>query len=359
MGYLASGYAFSVEPDWERVRRLLPKFHVRGYKHKDRPLWMLDAWQTTPGEHYPFTGQPIEFKDLKIEGAKPDSPLATTFERICDLVAASDEYPSYERAFLRVPLAIAAAAKAPTFAFTADDDTLDFAALVDSGSYVSLGCRMESLDMVLDDGVLRVMPFRSDEDEDDDGPASELLRGLARLENVRVGETRTVEGGWLIYHHPTAVWPDEWGNVEELLGFGTFDPFETFAEQFAPVFEANLPKSPPRAPAANTPRVAQAAPRPAPTRDLGMLAAILACFLWPVGLGLVVYHAVRNEGRKAGQAGILCGAGLALMIFGLAPLQIGLGAEASREHEDLIYLSFAVVAAAVAIGLRSWLMRRP
>src|SRR5688572_738827 len=154
MGYLSSGYAFSVEPDWERVRRLLPAFQVRGYKHKDRPLWMLDAWKTAPHvhEHFPFTGQPIEFRDLEIEAAELDAPLAKTFERICDLVADAEDL-SYERAFLRVPLAIAAAAKAPTFAFTADDDTLDFAALVDSGSYVSMGCRMESLDIVLDGRV--------------------------------------------------------------------------------------------------------------------------------------------------------------------------------------------------------------
>jgi hypothetical protein len=354
MGYLSSGYAFSVEPDWERVRRLLPAFHVRGYKHGDRPLWMLDAWKTIAGvqEHYPFTGEPIEFKDLEIEDTKPDPPLATTFERICDLVEASGEYVSYERAFLRVPLAVAAAAQAQTFAFTADDDTLDFAALVDAGSYVRLGCRMESLDMVLDDGVLRVMPLTSDED-DDDGPMSKLLRGLARIENVRLGEPTTVNDGRRIYYHPSTVWPEEWGNAEELLGFGTFDPFETFAEQFEPVFEANLPKD-----RGHTPRVEQAAPSPTPTRDLGMLAAIAACVLWPVGIGLVIYHAARNEGRKLAQAGILCGAGLVLMLGGIAPIQIGLGAAASREYEDLIYAGFAVIAAAVAIGLRSWLVRR-
>lgn len=352
MGYLGSGYAFCAEPDWERVRRLLPSFHVRGYRHKDRPLWMLDAWKSIRGvdEHYPFTGEPIRFEDLEIEGAKPDSALATTFERICDLLAS--EYPPYERPFLRVPIAIAAAANAPTFAFTADDDTLDFAALIVSGSYVRLGCRMEALDLVLDNGVLRVMPLESD----DGGPMSELLRRLARIENVRVDEPTTAVGeNRLIYYHPSTVWPSEWGNAEELLGFGTFDPFETFAEQFTPVFEGNPPKS---APAATTPRVEQVAPRPAATRDLGVLAAIAACFLWPVGIGLVLYHAAKNERRKAAQAAILCGAGVVLIV-GLAPIQIGLGPAASQEYSDLIYTGFAVVAAAVAIALRSWLMRKP
>jgi len=355
MGYLASGYAFSAEPDWERVRRLLPAHHVRGYKHKERPLWMLDAWKSIRGvpEHYPFTGEPIRFQDLEIEGAERDSALATTFERICDLVA----YPPYERAFLRVPLAIAATANAPTFAFTADDDTLDFAALIDADSYVRIGCRMEDLDLVLDDGVLRVMPL--DSGEHDDGSMSELLLDLARIENVRIGEPTTVGGeSSLIYYHPSTVWPREWGNAEELLGFGTFDPFETFTEQFAPVFEANLPKSAPPAPAANTPRVEQAAARTTSTRDLGMLAAIAACFLWPVGIGLAIYHLAKNEGRKASQAAILCGAGFVLIVA-LAPIQIGLGPAASQEYSDLIYTGFAVVAAAVAIALRSWLMRRP
>jgi hypothetical protein len=318
---------------------------------------MLDAWKSIRGvdEHYPFTGEPIRFKDLAIEGAEPDSALATTFERICDLVAA--EYPPYERAFLRVPLAIAAAAAAPTFAFTADDDTLDFAALIESGSYVRMGCRMEELDLVLDDGVLRVTPL--DSDEHDDGRRPELERGLARLENVRVGELTTAAGGNLIYYHPSTVWPAEWGNAEELLGFGTFDPFETFAEQFAPVFEANLPKSAPRAPAADKPRVEQAAPPATPTRDLGMVAAIAACFLWPVGIGLVIYHAARNESRKVAQAGILCAAGIVLMIGGLAPIEIGLGPARAQEYRDLIFTGFAGVAAVVAIGLRAWLMRRP
>jgi hypothetical protein len=320
---------------------------------------MLDAWKTIRGvdEHFPFTGQPIEFKDLAIERAEPDSPLATTFERICDIVAASGEYLPYERALLRVPLAIAAAAKAPTFAFTADDDTLDFAALVESGSYVSMGCRMERLDLVLDGGALRVTPL--DSDEDDDGAMSELLRGLARIEDVRVAEPTTVDGGRLIYHYPSAMWPGEWGNAEELLGFGTFDPFERFAEQFAPVFGANLPKGAPRAPAAKTPRVEHAARSHAPPRDLGVPAAIAACALWPVGIGLLIYHAARNESRKVTQAAILSSAGVGLMIGGLAPIQIGLGAAASRDYGDLIYVGFFLVAAAVAIGLRSWLMRRP
>ncbi len=349
MGYLASGYAFSVEPDWQRVRRLLPGFHVRGYKHRNRALWMLDAWKTIPGvnEHFPFTGAPIEFKDLKLESAEPDVPLATTFEQICDLVEASGQYLGYERALLRVPLAVAAAAKAPTFVFAADDDTLDFAALVEGGSYVKAGCRMEVLDMVLDGGLLRVMPLESDAD-DDDGTMSELLRGLAKIENVSLGEPTRVDGGRRIYHHPTTVWPDEWGSAEELLGFGTFDPFDTFAEQFEPVFEANPPKNGPVGQ-----RAGRVVPRPAPSRDLGVLAAIAACFLWPFGIGLAIYHALRNEGRKAGQAGILRAAGLVLMIGGLTPLQIGLGPAASRDYEDLIYGGFAVVAAAVALGLRS------
>ena len=357
MGYLSSGYAFSAEPDWERVRRLLPAYRVRGYKHKDRSLWMLDAWKSIPGvsEHYPFTGEPIQFQDLELEGAEPASPLATTFERICDLVASP--YPPYERAFLRVPLAIAAAANAPTFAFTADDDTLDFAALIDAGSYVRMGCRMEGLDLVLDDGALCVMALDRGEHDDESTPG--LLHRLARVANVRIGEPTADAGETsLIYYHPSAVWPSEWGNAEELLGFGTFDPFETFAEQFALVFEANPPTKAPPERGVTTPRVEQHAPRPTPTRDLGMLAAIAACFLWPVGIVLAIYHLAKNEGRKAAQAAILCGTGIVLMVA-LAPIQISLGAAASQEYSDLIYTGFAVVAAVVAIALRSWLMRRP
>jgi len=60
MGYFTTGHAFGPEPDWTGIQRCIPAFLLRGYKHKERELWMLDEWRTSVGGvHYSFNEEPI------------------------------------------------------------------------------------------------------------------------------------------------------------------------------------------------------------------------------------------------------------------------------------------------------------
>ena len=45
MGYFRNGFVFSVEPQHESIAIACPTCSLRGYKHKEGPLWLLDLWE--------------------------------------------------------------------------------------------------------------------------------------------------------------------------------------------------------------------------------------------------------------------------------------------------------------------------
>lgn len=350
MGYLATGYAFAREPDWVRIHREIPAFHVRGYKHKERELWLLDAWNTPIGDaHSPFHAEPIQRRDLHSRPARPVSETVIVFDRICDLLRESGSV-YYEPGWLSVPLSISLAARTSAFAFTADDEVFDFATHVDSGTFVRLGCRLEFLDLMLDHGTFRITPYESE--EDDEAPAPELLRRLASIPGVRVVKPVKINGGFSIYQHPTDQWPTEWGNCKDLLGFGTFDPFDNFQQAFALTYQANPSSS-------SLPE--QAKPGRAtsgPPNDIGAVGAIASCVLWPIGIFLTCRYLLKSQRREALQTALVTAMGLVLMLV-LDGIEGVMKRAGALEHVNLAYGAYALVAACAAIAVRAWLKRQP
>jgi hypothetical protein len=237
MGYFASGFAFGSAPNWQRLEELLTGFWVRGYRHKTATVLMLDAYRprTDGREHFPFTAGPITAKDVAASEVPARPAVVQAFDAVGERLRESAG-GDYETHWLDVPLLIASAAGTPTFAFTADDEAFDRAAFVASGAIVRARCRLDVFDVCLEDDTVTVVPYAV---EGDDYTAGDDLQGtFEHLPNVRVGKPKLLEGGFRIFDHPSTLWPKEWGDAGELLGFGTFDAFESFDEDFELVFES-------------------------------------------------------------------------------------------------------------------------
>lgn len=236
MGYLSSGFAFDGIPDWGAVHSVFESFSIRGYKHKECGVCLLDVWKSKKNHpsRYPFTTQPIPAES--IPHPMPTSRITAAFDEICSILSAV-ETVEYQPDWLCIPLLLSSAIDRPTFAFTADDDLVDYGALASPTALVRMGCQIGMFDIVLENGIFSVTPFASEEQEETVEYDDELFAALASIEEVRVLPARAISGGLQIYRHPSDMWPSEWGDVEKLLGFGTFDPLLDLDNDFEVVYE--------------------------------------------------------------------------------------------------------------------------
>ena len=238
MGYLITGFAFGTQPQWQRLGGLFPTFPGRGYKHRRASLFLWDVWKPNPRdtrEHFPFSAGPIVPRDVQAPHSVPSTPVSDAFDRVCRRLEQNAGYPVYPAGWLGIPLLVAATAGVPTYSFTADDESLDFAAFVDSGAIQTAGCRHHAFELIVERNALSVKPLVNE--EDDEELDEELLASLVRMEGIKLLDTTHIQGGSRIHDHPARLWPKGWGDPEQLLGLGTWDPFETFTEDFELVFE--------------------------------------------------------------------------------------------------------------------------
>jgi hypothetical protein len=351
MGYLTTGYAFAQEPDWARIHRSLPGYCVRGYKQKDGRLWLLDAWKKAADdrEHFPFCTNPVQAGDLGAEAVAASGGPVAAFDEICNALR-EYELVDYQPGWLNVSLSIANAAGTATFAFTADDEVYDFAALVDSGKFVRLGCRFEPFNLEFDQDGFRVTPHISE--EDGEVPPADLLSKLAAVGGTRVTQPVSTEGGFRFYQHPADLWPAEWGNCRNLLGFGTFDPFENFEDRFTLVYDADAPDKQEKS---WWTRWCEAA---LPGNDVGYLVAIASSVFCPIGIFFTCRYLLKSRQRLAMQAGLFGMLGI-ILVYMLGAVETSLKHAGKQAYLDLAYMIYGLVAVVTAIVVYSWLKRKP
>jgi hypothetical protein len=236
VGYFASGFAFDGAPDWGAVRSLFESFSIRGYQHKECGVCLLDVWrsQKSDSSRFPFTTGPISAGS--ISHPMPMSRVTDAFDEIC-WVLSSVETVQFQTNWLCIPLLLSSTTGRTTFAFTADDDSFDYGALASTTSLVRMGCTIGRFDIVLNNGIFSVTPCVDAEQEGTVDGDDELFAALTAIEEVRLLPPRSDSEGRLVYRHPSDAWPPEWGDVEQLLGFGTFDPFLNLTEDFEVVYE--------------------------------------------------------------------------------------------------------------------------
>jgi hypothetical protein len=233
MGYFANGFVFTSKPDFRAVSKAVPGRIAQGYKHKRLPVWLLDLWK--PRDELHFHQAP--FCDPAADGFRTD--LTAVDAATCEFLtaiegikrAAGYRTASPEDGYIHLALAIAAAARAPTFFFAADDDETDMAGRTVPGSLVSFGCRLDRLSVQYSSGRTVVTPLKHVQDGDTDG----FRRRVGQVERVRgitVSPPREVEGGQNLYENPVAQWPWEAGDPAAILGLGTWDPLVNVESDF-------------------------------------------------------------------------------------------------------------------------------
>src|SRR5215510_3419452 len=63
MGYFASAFVFTAEPRFAEIAAAFPGHSVRGWRHAERAVWLLDLFEPPRrGTHFPFTGRTTEIQ---------------------------------------------------------------------------------------------------------------------------------------------------------------------------------------------------------------------------------------------------------------------------------------------------------
>jgi hypothetical protein len=133
------------------VSKVVPGRLARGYKHNQRPVWLLDLGK--PRGKLQVRRAP--FCDPAAEGFRTDlarvDPATRSFlgalEGLQQAIGLATAGP--EVSYVHLGLAVAGATRSDAFLFAADDDETDMGCNVVSSSLVSFGCRIDRLSVHL------------------------------------------------------------------------------------------------------------------------------------------------------------------------------------------------------------------
>jgi hypothetical protein len=245
MGYFGGAFVFTQEPSWGRMRQFMPELNFRGYKHKDKNIWLLDFWEGENESHeYPF----VDAYESDTLEKLPENETSKSFSEIKGNL---DEYcdANYGSGWHKLTVAVAKVLILPTYFFAADDEFYDFACSVSPlGSTDMIACRFDP--RCSDDGKAMsntlhvkfagngwtVTPLTYDDLPGEESTSSEAV--LAKLRAVpHVTVSAPCEDERIFYENPVKEWPSGAGSPEEILGIGTWDPYLNIDSDFSVVFE--------------------------------------------------------------------------------------------------------------------------
>lgn len=223
MGWGSIGIVFDNEPSWDCLEALGPDVSLRGYRHKNRRLWLLEAWQPErANEHFAFQSfWPERFKLSE----------AVTLPEGCagflgKMRAISDIVKTFSPNVLAYGMAVATLTGKRTYLWGADDDDFNLAMVVDGGDVSAFGAEGGMMNITWDAGKVCIQ-CTSDPENPEYGPAEQQLEALEGLSYTDVIREPIPCSGEL-YGWPVRIWPPEWGNPEEVLGLGTWDYVEVW-----------------------------------------------------------------------------------------------------------------------------------
>jgi hypothetical protein len=238
MGYFANGFVITSLPDFELASSVVPGHFARGYKHNRHSVWLLDLWKPRGKlqlRRGPFCDPaPKEFRTDLAAVDTATRQFLTALESLQQAVGFRTAGPEVSNVHLA--LAVAGAARCPTFLFAADDEDTDMGCNAVSGSLISFGCRIDRLSIQYVDGQTAVTPLNHLEDGDEEG-LQQVIRAANSVAGISVLQPRNIEGGQVLYENPVGQWPKSAGNPAEILGLGTWDQLSNVANDFAVVFE--------------------------------------------------------------------------------------------------------------------------
>lgn len=233
MGYYGNGFIFTQEPPWDAFAAALPaSVALRGYRHKGNDIWALDAWKYSQREHWPFTDDFPEDVKLPLPlPAKSEETLAM-FEAICDALPSSET--PYGAGFLRACAQLSIIGRGPAFFFAADDELADMAVSASGGEFKTFRVRFGAGAVEFSNSQMVFVPFDITEDPECNATPEDLA-ALARVPGVTVGAVHLMDDGAPLYDSAVQLWPV--GDPAQILGVGTWDPFQNVEREFVQVFE--------------------------------------------------------------------------------------------------------------------------
>ncbi|MFO0433291.1 MAG: hypothetical protein ACK50G_02250 [bacterium] len=121
MGLVMHGYAFNAAPNWEDVARVVPaQFSVRGYRHKQSSLCLMDVWLQQQGQHWPFRSMTHVPDDGDV-----DDEVVTVLTVLESALGESLQSKNW----LALALRLASSSGKEVLVFAANDDEEDVAAV--------------------------------------------------------------------------------------------------------------------------------------------------------------------------------------------------------------------------------------
>lgn len=237
MGYFRNAFVFSTEPRFQALADAFATCSLRGYKHQQRSLWLLDLWEKPHrGEHYPFAIRAGCKQPVCATLASGTHEFLQQFDAL--LAVIKDEVDVYGANECRRAIAVATSAQTPTFFFAADDELFDMACLAEPGTLKQFRSRIGPLVIAFEDGQASVTPNFFV--EDGEGAPESLLEAVRGAVDWRITGSRNVEGGLPLYENVVALWPKEFGDPGETLGVGTWDPFDNLDRDYRVVFDRHI-----------------------------------------------------------------------------------------------------------------------
>lgn len=226
MGYYGNGFVFVREPDWHAFEKLPQALGLTGYAHRDQNLFLLDVWTCTGWPHWHFTDEIVE-KDIALpEPAPLTQSVLDTFNQICEIVRQAEfTEATYGESALRLLAFLSERSGDEVFYFAGDDELTDMAAVAKQGLFVRFQVHFGVYVVAYVEDGFTVTPQEFAESPEIT-VSKEVLARLGQLPRVMVAPPVSVDRGRALYSAALQLWPAAAGDPVEMLGVGTWDPFE-------------------------------------------------------------------------------------------------------------------------------------
>lgn len=242
MGHSISGFAFGSAPRFAGLQGALPKIGLLAVKHRDLPLWLLAVRPSAADEpRYPFNDLPYLESELAAEEEQPGDEVA---DLLAECVSATDNgYASGLVApALKLALRLNRLLEVDTLCFAANDDGVNFAAMVRDGRLGAFLSLAELGSVVLSDEGIVVRPelvYYDEESKEEAEAIEEDFDALRSLPGVTVSPLKVVPEEEAeprtIHEAVLRLWPKDWPDAAKSTGIGTWDSFTRFPAAFETV----------------------------------------------------------------------------------------------------------------------------
>jgi hypothetical protein len=250
MGYLHRAFVFLEEPNW-RALEGVGRGRLLGYKHNDRPLWLMGQTTTARGIFTDWRGDELP-PDLR----NFEPRVRTMFQALAALREGGACSTNHGLGWLPLSLEVARASEVDTFFFVGDDETRNAAwTIARTGVLKNAAVRVERFVIVADSETVTCIHYRAKPNigahpgwrivegaapSGDQGYSSLLSACRATLSNANVVlREEDDDRPYSFFYYPATMWPTAAGPPDQIVGLGTWDLFRHFDRDFKSVFESS------------------------------------------------------------------------------------------------------------------------